>query len=85
MTKRDKLVARFIEIPRDFTFDELVGLLSGFGFEMKNKGKTSGSRVEFIHDRLGLKYFAHKSHQPSIVKTYVLRQLREFLTENDII
>ncbi len=85
MTKKDKLVKRFLTIPKDFTFDELMALFNHLGFEMGNKGKTSGSRVEFINNDLGLSYFAHKPHPGNIVKTYVLRQVREFLSENKIL
>ncbi|MFA7686620.1 MAG: type II toxin-antitoxin system HicA family toxin [Moheibacter sp.] len=85
MTKKDKLVKRFLSIPKDFTFDELIALFKHLGFEMRNKGKTSGSRVEFTNVEAKLSYFAHKPHPGNIVKTYVLRQLREFLTENKIL
>lgn len=85
MTKKDKLIKRFLRIPKDFTFDELVSLLRHLGFEMGNKGKTSGSRVEFINVELKISYFAHKPHPDKVVKTYVLRQLREFLIENEIL
>ena len=47
MSTKEKLTERFKKHPKDFTWDELVKFLSGFGFEMNNKGKTSGSRVEF--------------------------------------
>lgn len=85
MTKKDKLVKRFLTIPKDFTFDELVSLMNHLGFELENKGKTSGSRVEFINIELELNYFAHKPHPGNIVKTYVLRQLRDFLTDEKIL
>lgn len=85
MTKKDKLVKRFLQIPKDFTFEELISLLKHLGFEMNNKGKTSGSRVEFVNQDLSLIYFAHKPHPSNIVKTYVLRQLRDFLVENKIL
>jgi hypothetical protein len=49
MTKKDKLLVRFLSIPRDFTFDELTTLLLSMGFEIENKGKTSGSRVAFVY------------------------------------
>jgi|GEM_PF-3014473 len=33
MTRREKLINLFLSIPKGFTRDELVTLLSGFGFE----------------------------------------------------
>lgn len=42
MTKKNKLLERFLSVPKDFTFDELKTLLQSMGFEVENKGKTSG-------------------------------------------
>ena len=40
MTKKDKLLERFLSIPKDFTFDELKTLLRSLGYLEDNKGKT---------------------------------------------
>ncbi len=85
MTKKDKLIERFLAAPKDFDFDELVKLFNHFGFEIGNKGKTSGSRVEFKNENLDLKYYAHKPHPNNIVKIYVLRQVKEFLIDNNLL
>ncbi|MDR0567151.1 MAG: hypothetical protein LBG47_08985 [Prevotellaceae bacterium] len=42
MSTKEKLIRRFLALPKDFTFDELVKLLTALGFSMSNKGKTSG-------------------------------------------
>jgi hypothetical protein len=42
MTRNEKLIARFVSMPSDFHFDELVKLLTNFGFHEVKKGKTSG-------------------------------------------
>ena len=47
MSKNDKIIERFKNLPKDFTFDEMEKLLTIFGYEKTNKGKTSGSRVMF--------------------------------------
>ena len=49
MRKNEKLVERFKQLPKDFTFDELEKLLSIYGYVKCNKGKTSGSRIMFEH------------------------------------
>lgn len=85
MTKKDKLIDRFLSTPKDFTFDELVRLFNNFGFETGNKGKTSGSRIEFKNESLDLKYYAHKPHPNNVIKTYVLKQVKEFLTDNNLL
>ncbi len=47
MSKKEKLIARFLSMPSDFHYDEMVKLLGHFGFEEVKKGKTSGLRVKF--------------------------------------
>ncbi len=42
MSKKEKLIARFLRMPADFHYDELVKLLGYFDFEEVKKGKTSG-------------------------------------------
>jgi len=85
MIKKDKIIARFLTTPKDFTFDELVKLFTILGFQTGNKGKTSGSRIEFINKDLDLKYFAHKPHPNNSIKTYVIKQIKEFLTQNKLL
>lgn len=85
MNKKDKLLRRFYASPRDFTFDELTALFSLCGFELRNKGVTSGSRVEFVNKVRGLTYIAHKPHPSPIVKGYVMRQVKRFLLDNGLI
>ena len=60
MGTKDKLVSRFKNLPSDFTFDELIRLLGILGYELKNKGKTSGSRVVFTHPGNTVKAYAMK-------------------------
>jgi len=43
MSTKEKLIERFIKQPKDFTWDELVRLFGILGFNVYNKGKTSGS------------------------------------------
>lgn len=45
MSKKEKLISRFLNLPSDFHYDELVKLLGYFEFIEVEKGKTSGSRV----------------------------------------
>lgn len=83
MGTKDKLIERFKTQPSDFTWDELVRLFGVFGYEISNKGKTSGSRVIFKKGESA--YAAHKPHPGSIVKAYVLKQVSEFLKNNKLI
>ena len=36
MSKKDKLIDKLLKKPKDFTFDEMVSLLSYFGYELKH-------------------------------------------------
>ena len=78
MSSKEKLIARFLSLPTDFTFEELERLLSAFGYEKSNKGKTSGSRVVF-KDKEGCPIMLHKPHPGNVVKLYALRQVLEEL------
>lgn len=84
MSSKDKLIARFLTIPSDFTFDELERLLTIFGYVKSNKGKTSGSRVVF-KDKEGHPIMLHKPHPGTIVKQYAVRQVLEELQSKGLL
>ena len=83
MGTKEKLIQRFVSQPKDFTWDELVRLFGIFGYEISNKGKTSGSRVIFVKGESS--YTAHNPHPDSIIKSYVIKQVLEFLKNNELI
>lgn len=85
MTKKDKLLARFCRLPKDFTFEETVILFAMFGFVLDTKGNTSGSRVEFRNTKLGLYFLMHRPHPANIVKNYQMQLILDFLRNNDLI
>ncbi len=49
MSKKEKLLTRLLQRPKDFSYGELKSLLNGMNYEEFNKGKTSGSRVAFVN------------------------------------
>ena len=80
MGTKEKLRERFIRMPSDFTFDEMLRLLEGYGYEKGDKGKTSGSRVIFKNgDKRPI--MLHKPHPGNIVKAYAMRQVYDVLKE----
>ncbi len=85
MNKQDKLLKRFYNLPRDFTFDEMENLFTHFGFHLENKGSTSGSRVIFVNDTNGDHYIMHKPHPANVIKGYVMRQVYTYLKANGYI
>lgn len=47
MGSKEKLIEHFCKLPKDFTYEETLKLLSSYGYNEHNKGATSGSRVRF--------------------------------------
>lgn len=84
MTRKDKLLRRFQDRPRDFTWDELVRLLTALGFKEARTGKTGGSRRRFIHGN-GLVIMLHKPHPGNVVKAYVMDDVRNRLMDGGLI
>lgn len=85
MNKKDKLIKRFKTQPRDFTFDEVVTLFQGCGFELEHKGSTSGSRVKFYNAKDENSYIMHKPHPSNIIKGYMMRDILNYLLTNNYI
>lgn len=69
--------------PKDFTFDEMVSLLSYFGYELKQGG--TGSGVKFIWQGSNEVINFHKSHPNGILKRYLLEQVIEKLRKDDLL
>jgi hypothetical protein len=86
VSTKDKLIERFKKQPKDFTFDELIKLLGGFGFKISNKGKTSGSRIRFQNEELKLIIDMHKPHKSGDpVKETALKDIHDKLMFNSLI
>ena len=81
MSRLEKEIKRLKLKPKDYTYDELKSLLNKLGFFENNKGKTSGSRVEF-KDQYERKIVLHRPHPQNIIKPYmivgILKQLNEW-------
>ena len=67
MSQIEKLKIRLKSCPKDFSYEELRFLLIHLGFYEFNKGKTSGSRVQFVSPD-GNKLELHKPHPGNIIK-----------------
>ena len=78
MSKKEKLIGRFLNKPSDFHYDEIVKLLGYFGFTEIKTGKTSGSRVKF-ENKEGIPIMLHKPHPTGIMKKYQMKQVKEIL------
>lgn len=70
MSKKEKLLEELKSKPKDFTYQNVKTLLEYLGFYEFNKGKTSGSRVVFIHKYKKLEIKIHKPHPSNTLKPY---------------
>ena len=85
MSRKEKLIARLLTYPKDFTWDELLVLLSFLGFEEKKKGKTGGSRRKFIHKASLSMINLHEPHPRKILKSYAIEQIINKLNEDKLL
>lgn len=83
MGKKEKLIERLKNLPKDFTFEEMKNLLEILGFEMFNKGKTSGSRVKFLRGNIGI--ILHKPHPRKELLEYQIKQILDTLKKESLI
>ena len=74
MGTKEKLIERFKSLPANITFEEMERLLSIFGYEKSNKGKTSGLRVIFKNgDKRPI--MIHKPHPGNLIQGYAMKQV----------
>lgn len=85
MSKRRKLIERFLSKPKDFTYDELTRLLKTYGYEEAKTGKTSGSRAAFLNMTTKHIIRLHKPHPGKILKHYQLNNIEEELKRKGVI
>jgi hypothetical protein len=83
MSKKDKLIAKLLRKPKDFTFDEMVSLLSYLGYGLKQGG--SGSGVKFIKEGSNEVINFHKPHPNGELPKYVLEQTIEKLRKDGLL
>lgn len=79
MSKKDKLIARFLNQPNDFTYQDFKTLLGYFGY-IESQGKGSG--VKFYHkETLEIFINFHKPHGDSPMKSYIMKRALQRLKE----
>jgi len=84
LSSRKKSIDPFLSRPSDFTWQELVNLLNGFGYKLAKTGKTGGSTVKFMHETLP-PIILHKPHPTPVLKKYQLEQVEENLRAEGLI
>jgi len=84
MSRKEKLLQRCLSVPNDLSWQELIKLLSGFGYQLSDGGKTGGSRVRFIHEMLP-PIILHKPHPSPVMKRYQIEQVIDLLRKEGLI
>lgn len=84
MSRKEKLKERFLSVPKDFTWDELITLLAGLEFEEVKTGKTGGSRRRFVNSA-EVMINLHKPHPHNTLKRYQIEQVIEILRQEKLL
>ena len=84
MSRKEKLIARLYQKPKDFTWNELMTLLKALGYKPGKTGKTGGSRRRFIHPTAP-PIILHKPHPDNVLKRYIIDDILEILEHEDMI
>lgn len=69
MGKQEKLLARLLSKPKDFTWNELCSLMKHYGFELL-KANGGGSGRKFYCDKTKSLVIIHEPHPGNIIKRY---------------
>ena len=84
LSKSDRLIARLLTRPPDFTWEELIRLLRKLSYKEAQVGKTAGSRRRFVHATAAA-ISLHKPHLGNILKQYQIEQLIDLLKQERLI
>lgn len=84
LTRKEKLIKRLKERPKDFTFEEAEALLRYFNYVRTEKGHTSGSRVMFVHEKYQ-PVLLHKPHPRKELLEYQMKQLLDVLEREGLL
>lgn len=81
MTKFDKAINKLLNVQAVLSFQELNQILTGLGYKEMKTGKTSGSRVAFIHIESKHLIRIHKPHPgnelKAYAKSYIIKELQK--------
>jgi hypothetical protein len=85
MTRRNKLVEKLLNNPKTLTYNELVSLLSSFGYAELKRGKTAGSRRAYFNKDTKHLIRLHKPHKKEVLKHYQTQYIIEELRKNGLL
>ncbi|MEN1761695.1 type II toxin-antitoxin system HicA family toxin [Anoxynatronum sibiricum] len=79
MSKEEKLIQKLLSNPTPvtFTYQDLVRLMSYFGYHLNEK--HAGSRIRFWHNETKAVFSMHKPHPGNELKKYQVLEVIRFL------
>jgi hypothetical protein len=85
VSKIEKLIQKFKNYSKDFSYDELRKILKHFGYEEISTGKTSGSRIAFYRKTTRHIIRLHKPNPKPVLKNYQVHLLIEELKNQNLL
>jgi hypothetical protein len=85
MSRKEKILKRFISLSKDFSWQELTVLLNGFDYSEIKTGKTSGYGAAFYNEKTEHLIRLHRPHPGSILKRYQIELILEELISKGVI
>ena len=82
VSKREKLLKRLASRPTDFTWAELVSLMTSLDFEMES---ASGSGRRFTNPVTESALYIHEPHPAKVLRSYQVRDAIYFLKKEGIL
>ncbi|HBL5507378.1 TPA: type II toxin-antitoxin system HicA family toxin [Enterobacter hormaechei] len=79
MGRKEKLKTKLDGLPKNFTWDELVTLMSQYGFRLLNAKRGSGRK--FYNQTIDRLAIFHEPHPENTLKRYVLEEVKQLLEE----
>jgi HicA toxin of bacterial toxin-antitoxin, len=76
MSKQEKALRRLASKPKDYSWQELVTLMTGLSFTLENAG---GSGRKFVQTETGATLFIHAPHPDKTLKAYQIRDAIDIL------
>lgn len=81
MTRIDKLIAQLLGRPSTYRVADFLKVMASYGFEMDNKGRTSGSRIRFYRPSDGRMFVMHAPHPSDELAAGTIRNIVRFLQD----
>ena len=79
MSKHQKALKRLLTVPKDFTWSELITLMTSLSYDLQ---KAGGSGRKFVSTETGSTLFIHEPHPAKVLKLYQVRDVIHHLKKD---